>query len=66
NEDCASSAESVDEQVVAVGERLASARRPLSELTRDELYERAREAGISGRSEMTEEQLIEALTERLN
>ena len=33
----------------------------LDALTRAELYERARAAGISGRSEMTKEQLIDAI-----
>lgn len=33
----------------------------LDDLTRDELYERAKEAGISGRSSMTKQQLAEAL-----
>jgi DNA end-binding protein Ku len=33
----------------------------LAELSRDELYERAKRADIPGRSEMTKEQLIEAL-----
>lgn len=59
-------AESVNTHVAAVGERIAAARRPLSELTKDELYERAREADIPGRSEMDKQQLIEALTDRLN
>lgn len=31
--------------------------------TRDELHERAREIGIEGRSDMTKEQLIDALRE---
>ena len=38
-------------------------RRPYEEWTRDELYERAREADISGRSTMNKEELIEALRE---
>jgi len=33
----------------------------LSELTKEELYEKAQEADIPGRSEMTKEQLVEAL-----
>jgi hypothetical protein len=33
----------------------------LEELTKDELYERAREADIHGRSEMTKDELIRAL-----
>ena len=36
-------------------------RRPLEELTKEELYERAKAAGIPRRSAMTKEQLIEAL-----
>ena len=36
-------------------------RRPLEELTREELYERAKAADIPGRSAMSKEQLIEAL-----
>ena len=59
-------AEKVNDHVAAVGERIAAARRPLSELTKDELYERAREADIPGRSEMDKQQLIEALTAYLN
>ena len=34
---------------------------PLEDLTRDELYERAREIDLPGRSEMTKEELVEAL-----
>lgn len=34
---------------------------PYEEWTRDELYERAREIGIDGRSDMTKDELIEAL-----
>jgi Rho termination factor-like protein len=34
---------------------------PLEELTRDELYERAKEADLPGRSEMTKDDLVEAL-----
>jgi DNA end-binding protein Ku len=34
---------------------------PLDDLTRDELYERASEAGIEGRSKMTKDQLLKAL-----
>jgi hypothetical protein len=34
---------------------------PYEEWTRDELYERAREVGVDGRSEMTKEELIDAL-----
>lgn len=59
-------ADKVNDHVVAVGERIAAARRPLSELTKDELYERAREADIPGRSEMDKQELIEALTASLN
>jgi DNA end-binding protein Ku len=33
----------------------------LAELSRDELYERAKRADVPGRSEMTKEQLIDAL-----
>ena len=39
-------------------------RRDLEELTKDELYERARAADIHGRSEMSKEELIAALRER--
>jgi hypothetical protein len=55
---------------VAVAARVARVRRllprpgrsdELETLTKEELYERARAAGISGRSEMTKEQLIDAL-----
>lgn len=34
---------------------------PLDDLTRDELYDKAAEAGIDGRSKMTKDQLIKAL-----
>ncbi len=34
---------------------------PYEEWTRDELYERAREIGIDGRSDMTKDELIDAL-----
>lgn len=34
---------------------------PYEERTRDELYAKAREVGIEGRSKMTKEDLIEAL-----
>jgi hypothetical protein len=34
---------------------------PYAEWTRDELYERAREIGIDGRSDMTKNELIDAL-----
>lgn len=34
---------------------------PYEEWTKDELYERAREVGIQGRSDMTKDELIEAL-----
>ena len=34
---------------------------PLEEMTRDELYERAKEIDLPGRSEMTKEELVEAL-----
>mgnify|MGYP000576727269 CR=1 FL=1 len=34
---------------------------PYEEWTRDELYERAQEIGIDGRSDMTKDELIEAL-----
>jgi hemerythrin superfamily protein len=36
---------------------------PLIDLTRDELYERATEADIEGRSDMTKDELISALTD---
>jgi hypothetical protein len=35
--------------------------RPLEELSKIELYERAQEAGIAGRSKMSKDELIEAL-----
>jgi hypothetical protein len=35
--------------------------RPLEELSRAELYERAQKAGIAGRSKMSKSELIEAL-----
>jgi len=41
-------------------------RKPLSDLSREELYDQAREADIPGRSEMNKEELIEALHGRLN
>jgi Rho termination factor-like protein len=56
--------------VAAAGGALAAALRffrrskrtsALEDLTKDELYERAREADIEGRSEMTKEELIDAL-----
>ncbi|MBO0904855.1 DUF7218 family protein [Jiella sonneratiae] len=34
---------------------------PYEEWTKDEIYERAQEIGIDGRSDMTKDQLIEAL-----
>jgi hypothetical protein len=34
---------------------------PLSERTRDELYNQARELGIDGRSKMTKQELVQAL-----
>ena len=34
---------------------------PYEEWTRDDLYERAQEIGIEGRSDMTKDELIEAL-----
>jgi DNA end-binding protein Ku len=34
---------------------------PLEELTKEELYDRARQAGIPGRSSMTREELVAAL-----
>lgn len=37
------------------------AHKPYEDWTRDELYERAREVGIEGRSDMTKDQLIKAL-----
>ena len=39
-------------------------RRSLDDLTRDELYARAQEADIPGRSEMTKQQLADALRSR--
>lgn len=37
---------------------------PYEEWTRDDLYERAREIGIEGRSDMTKDELIDALRDR--
>jgi hypothetical protein len=37
---------------------------PLDERTRDELYNRAQELDIDGRSDMTKEQLIEAIRDK--
>lgn len=37
---------------------------PLDERTKDELYNRAKELQISGRSNMTKSQLVEAIRER--
>ena len=55
-EDAADAARNVVEDVTD--------RRPLEELTKEELYERARVAEIPGRSDMSKEQLIAALRER--
>ena len=44
--------------------RRAPANEELSNLTKDELYKRAQAADVPHRSEMTKEQLIDALTER--
>ena len=38
--------------------------KPYEEWTKDELYDRAQEIGIEGRSEMTKDELIEALRDR--
>ena len=37
---------------------------PLEERTRDELYNRAKELGVKGRSQMTKQQLVDAIRER--
>jgi len=52
--------ESAREGRHAVAERGAQSR-PYEEWTVDELHERAAEIGIEGRSDMTKDQLIEAL-----
>lgn len=44
----------------AAGERGGSSR-PYEEWTKDDLYERAQEIGIDGRSSMSKSELIEAL-----
>ena len=49
-------AEEARENVAELGDR-----RPLEDLTKEELYERAKTAAIPGRSTMSKEQLIEAL-----
>ncbi len=51
---------------IANTDRSAAGRRggqspPYEEWTRDELYERAREIGIDGRSDMTKDELVDAL-----
>lgn len=43
------------------GSAAPAAEPPLEELSRDELYERATEAGVEGRSRMTKAQLVKAL-----
>ena len=49
-------AEGARESVAELGDR-----RPLEDLTKEELYERAKAAAVPGRSTMSKEQLIEAL-----
>ena len=46
---------------VAEAAREATAETPLEELTKEQLYERARAADIHGRSEMSKDELIAAL-----
>ncbi len=51
---------------IANSDRTETARKggespPYEKWTRDELYERAQELGIEGRSDMTKDELIEAL-----
>ncbi len=51
---------------IANSDRTETARKggespPYEEWTRDDLYERAQELGIEGRSDMTKDELIEAL-----
>ena len=43
------------------GRRRAGTGTTWSELSRDELYERAQDAGVEGRSSMSKKELIEAL-----
>jgi DNA end-binding protein Ku len=43
------------------GGRRAAARDDLDGLSREELYERAQDAGVEGRSQMSKKELIEAL-----
>ncbi len=45
-------------------QRFRSGERPLEELTKEELYERAQVAEIEGRSTMSKEELIRALKEQ--
>jgi hemerythrin superfamily protein len=64
-----------DSRLEAMGDKLQAAKQRrgaspvpesavLKDLTREELYEKAQELDIPGRSEMTKEQLIEALSNR--
>jgi hemerythrin superfamily protein len=52
-----------DEQLQRIGEALQQAkqRHELKGKSKQELYEQARERGIAGRSDMTKEELVEAL-----
>lgn len=60
-----------DQEMTDLGERAAAAKKqlleeaksagPLLELTKDQLYEMAKDKGLEGRSEMNREQLISAL-----
>lgn len=52
-----------DEQLQRIGEALQQAkqRHELTGKSKEELYEEARERGIAGRSNMTKEELVEAL-----
>jgi len=51
----------LEQQARAGGRRNGGGRRGAAEPTKQELYERAKKAGIAGRSQMTKEQLVEAL-----
>jgi hypothetical protein len=48
----------------STGDRVSPGPRQLEEMTRDELYALAQEADVPGRSEMSKDQLLEALRSR--